>query len=121
MVVKSVLAWSSCIGNIVVEMLKEQSAVTESAGGERCRGRNPKLILRLHTPLLLDMASKRKHTEAPAELEYLHGFGGEKQSEAIKGALPVGQNTPQVCPMDLYAEQLSGTSFTTPRAKNQRR
>ena len=69
----------------------------------------------------LDMASKRKHTEAPAELEYLHGFGGEKQSEAIKGALPVGQNTPQVCPMDLYAEQLSGTSFTTPRAKNQRR
>ena len=31
------------------------------------------------------------------------------------------QNTPQVCPYGLYAEQLSGTAFTAPRKENQRR
>ena len=40
-------------------------------------------------------------------------------SEALPGALPVGQNSPQVCPYGLYAEQLSGTAFTMPRHKNQ--
>eukprot|EP00667_Euglena_gracilis_P031763 EG_transcript_46763 len=51
---------------------------------------------------------------------YLSGFGNEHASEALPGALPRGQNTPQKCPYGLYAEQLSGSSFTTPRAKNQR-
>jgi len=32
----------------------------------------------------------------------------------------LGQNTPQKCPHGLYAEQLSGTAFTVPRAKQQR-
>lgn len=32
-----------------------------------------------------------------------------------------GQNTPQQCPKGLYAEQLSGTAFTMPRKRNQRR
>ncbi|BDA41515.1 Homogentisate 1,2-dioxygenase [Coccomyxa sp. Obi] len=53
-------------------------------------------------------------------LSYLAGFGNEFQSEALPGALPVGQNNPQVCPYNLYAEQLSGTSFTMPRRQNMR-
>jgi homogentisate 1,2-dioxygenase len=31
-----------------------------------------------------------------------------------------GRNSPQKCPYGLYAEQLSGTSFTMNRSKNQR-
>ncbi|KAJ1951227.1 hypothetical protein EC988_004105 [Linderina pennispora] len=52
--------------------------------------------------------------------EYQPGFGNHFSSEALPGALPVGQNTPQVCPYGLYAEQLSGTAFTVGRAGNQR-
>lgn len=48
------------------------------------------------------------------------GFGNEFSSEALPGALPVGQNNPQRCPYGLYAEQLSGTAFTAPRESNQR-
>ncbi len=55
------------------------------------------------------------------KLEYLTGFGAEHASEALPGALPVGQNGPQIAPYGLYAEQLSGTAFTMPRHKNQRR
>ena len=40
--------------------------------------------------------------------------------EAVAGALPVGQNSPQQVPLGLYAEQLSGTPFTAPRAVNRR-
>lgn len=32
------------------------------------------------------------------ELEYLSGFGNEFASEALPGALPVGQNSPQKAP-----------------------
>lgn len=59
--------------------------------------------------------------EFPAELEYASGFGNSFSSEAIAGALPTGQNSPLVCPYGLYAEQISGTSFTSPRLLNQRR
>ncbi|XP_043689816.1 homogentisate 1,2-dioxygenase [Telopea speciosissima] len=59
-------------------------------------------------------------TDFPAELEYLSGFGNHFSSEAIPEALPQGQNNPLVCPYGLYAEQLSGTSFTSPRKLNQR-
>jgi len=38
-------------------------------------------------------------------------------SEALPGALP-DHNSPQRCPYGLYAEQLSGTAFTAPRASN---
>ena len=44
--------------------------------------------------------------------DYLSGFGNEHASEALEGALPVGQNNPQQPPYGLYAEQLSGTAFT---------
>lgn len=48
----------------------------------------------------------------------LSGFGNHHQTEAIPGALPTDQNSPQKCPMGLYAEQLSGSAFTRPRAVN---
>ena len=53
-------------------------------------------------------------------LEYLSGFGNEHATEAVAGALPVGQNSPQRAPYGLYAEQLSGTAFTAPRRENRR-
>ena len=55
-----------------------------------------------------------------AKLSYLRGFGNEHSSEALPGALPEGRNSPQVCPYNLYAEQLSGSSFTMARGKNLR-
>ncbi len=51
---------------------------------------------------------------------YMTGFGNEFATEALPGALPVGQNSPQRCPYGLYAEQLSGSPFTAPRAANRR-
>ena len=53
-------------------------------------------------------------------LNYQSGFGNEFATEAIAGALPQGQNSPQRAPLGLYAEQFSGTSFTAPRAANRR-
>ena len=50
-----------------------------------------------------------------SEPNYQSGFGNEFASEALPGALPVGQNSPQRAPYGLYAEQLSGTAFTAPR------
>jgi len=48
----------------------------------------------------------------------LAGFGNHHQTEAIKGALPQRQNSPQQCNQGLYAEQLSGSAFTRPRHIN---
>jgi len=55
-------------------------------------------------------------------LNYLSGFGNEFESEDpnCSGALPIGQNSPQICSYGLYAEQLSGTAFTAPRTSNRR-
>jgi len=55
-----------------------------------------------------------------AKEKYMSGFGNEFASEALPNALPKGQNSPQLCPYGLYAEQLSGTAFTAPRSHNQR-
>jgi homogentisate 1,2-dioxygenase len=52
--------------------------------------------------------------------DYLSGFGNGFESEALPGALPVGRNSPQQCAYGLYAEQLSGSPFTAPRASNER-
>ncbi|KAI8882038.1 homogentisate 1,2-dioxygenase [Backusella circina FSU 941] len=52
--------------------------------------------------------------------KYQEGFGNHFSSEALPDALPKGQNTPQKCPYNLYAEQLSGSAFTVPRTHNQR-
>ena len=50
-------------------------------------------------------------TTPAAAVQYQSGFGNHFVSEAVPGSLPVGRNSPQ---------QLSGTSFTTPRAENRR-
>ena len=49
---------------------------------------------------------------------HLYGFGNYHQTEAVTGALPLNQNSPQHCNLGLYAEQLSGTAFTRPRHNN---
>ena len=48
------------------------------------------------------------------------GFGNDFETEALEGALPRGQNSPQQCAYGLYAEQLSGSPFTAPRSTNER-
>ena len=53
-------------------------------------------------------------------LRYMTGFGGHFESEAVEGALPKGRNSPQRPAFGLYAEQLSGSSFTSPRHENRR-
>ena len=53
-------------------------------------------------------------------LRYQTGFGNEFATEALAGALPIGQNSPQKVAYGLYAEQLSGTAFTAPRGANRR-
>ena len=53
-------------------------------------------------------------------LAYQSGFGNEFSSEALPGALPVGQNSPQKAPYGLYAELLSGTAFTMARSEARR-
>jgi homogentisate 1,2-dioxygenase len=55
-----------------------------------------------------------------AKTAYQSGFGNHFATEARPGALPVGQNSPQRVAAGLYAEQLSGTAFTAPRATNLR-
>lgn len=52
----------------------------------------------------------------------MKGFGCHFESEHpdYPNSLPKDQNSPQKCPYDLYAEQLSGTAFTAPRVENQR-
>ena len=54
------------------------------------------------------------------EVRYQSGFGNGFETEALAGALPVGRNSPQRCAYGLYAEQLSGSPFTAPRASNER-
>ncbi|MCJ1470242.1 hypothetical protein MMC07_008887 [Pseudocyphellaria aurata] len=55
----------------------------------------------------------------PEKYRYQNGFGSYHESEAVEGALPIGINSPQQPPYGLYAEKLSGTSFTAPRHENQ--
>ncbi|HEX8838973.1 MAG TPA: homogentisate 1,2-dioxygenase [Sphingomicrobium sp.] len=53
-------------------------------------------------------------------LQYMTGFGGHYETEAVPGALPQGRNSPQRPAFGLYTEQLSGSSFTSPRQENRR-
>jgi homogentisate 1,2-dioxygenase len=55
-----------------------------------------------------------------SSLNYQTGFGNEFATEAVAGALPQGRNSPQRAPHGLYAELISGTAFTAPRAENRR-
>jgi homogentisate 1,2-dioxygenase len=71
-----------------------------------------------------DHRENDRDVEVPAmaddEFRYQGGFGNEFTTEAVEGALPAGRNSPQRAPLGLYAEQLSGTAFTQPRAVNRR-
>jgi homogentisate 1,2-dioxygenase len=58
--------------------------------------------------------------EAWLSLEYLSGFHNHCATEAVMGVLPIGQNSPQHVKHCLYAEQLSGSAFTCPRATNRK-
>lgn len=49
---------------------------------------------------------------------YQSGFGNHFSTEALPGALPADQNSPQMAPLGLYAEQLSGSAFTVQRGFN---
>src|SRR4051812_24494556 len=53
-------------------------------------------------------------------LRYMTGFGAHFETEAVDGALPKGRNSPQRPAYGLYAEQVSGSSFTSPRHENRR-
>lgn len=67
----------------------------------------------------MDMRVKARIKPAKrVKLAYQRGFGNSFSSEAAKGALPVGQNSPQRPPRGLYAEAVSGSAFTAPRAEN---
>ena len=62
----------------------------------------------------------RAASQAGPHAGYLPGFGNDFETEALPGALPQGQNSPQKCNYGLYGEQLSGTPFTAPQHQNER-
>ena len=68
------------------------------------------------------LAAARINTSRPGfdAMNYQSGFGNQFATEAVPGALPVGRNSPQRAPHGLYAELISGSAFTAPRAENQR-
>lgn len=69
------------------------------------------------------MTPDQNRQEVPAAREsarYMPGFGNHFSTEAVAGALPIGQNSPQKAPFGLYAELISGTAFTAPRHENRR-
>ncbi|HEX2136987.1 MAG TPA: homogentisate 1,2-dioxygenase, partial [Microvirga sp.] len=74
--------------------------------------------MNIQTPATREDLSARTILEANSG--YMSGFGNGFETEALPGALPVGRNSPQKCPYGLYAEQLSGSPFTAPRATNER-
>src|SRR5688572_22726417 len=59
-----------------------------------------------------------KGVDVASKLKYQAGFGNTFATEAVRGTLPVGQNSPQRPPRGLYPEVLSFTAFTAPRAEN---
>ncbi len=66
------------------------------------------------------MTGERGYQRPMTDPAYLSGFGNHFATEAVPGALPEGRNSPQKPAFGLYAEQLSGTAFTAPRAENRR-
>lgn len=74
--------------------------------------------MNVQRPSVTDRA--RREDGSANQPGYMSGFGNSFETEALPGALPVGQNSPQKCSFGLYAEQLSGSPFTAPRKTNQR-
>lgn len=59
-----------------------------------------------------------EHTSAG--ISYQAGFANQFATEAVAGALPAVQNSPQQPPLGLVSELVSGTAFAAPRASNRR-
>jgi homogentisate 1,2-dioxygenase len=57
---------------------------------------------------------------ARRDLQYQIGFGNEHATEALAGALPIGQSNPRKPPFGLYTEEVNGTAFTAPRGQSRR-
>ncbi|MSQ67489.1 MAG: homogentisate 1,2-dioxygenase [Gammaproteobacteria bacterium] len=57
---------------------------------------------------------------AESAWRYSAGFANEHSSEALPGALPSGQFSPQQQPYGLYAEKFSATAFTVARRDSRR-
>ncbi len=70
--------------------------------------------------ILLSTCHEKKPSVALTELSYLPGFASEHVTEAMEGAVPIGQFSPQRVPFGLYPEKLSTTAFTVARADNRR-
>jgi len=64
--------------------------------------------------------AEQQSTNDWENLQYQRGFGNEFETEAIAGALPRQQFSPQQVPMGLYAEQFNSTAFTVDRAQQRR-
>jgi homogentisate 1,2-dioxygenase len=90
--------------------------------GDLCRRRDEEASMTVPTGSGHLATGLATHGDAAtaATPSYQGGFGNEFATEALPGALPVGQNSPQKAPYGLYAELLSGTAFTAPRAENRR-
>ncbi|MEJ2408863.1 MAG: homogentisate 1,2-dioxygenase [Novosphingobium sp.] len=69
---------------------------------------------------IADMQQFKTSEKALGALEYQVGFGNEFETEAVAGALPKGQNSPQKVPLGLYSELVTGASFYAPRHANRR-
>lgn len=70
---------------------------------------------------IISAGSSEARTEhRVAATGYQSGFANHFTTEGVPGALPIGRNSPQIPPLGLYAELLSGTAFTAPRAENRR-
>ena len=99
------------------QTLKARMARSKASGSKtsRTKGQRPKAL----------EARELKVSSAPSQEigvtpGYMSGFGNSFETEALAGALPIGRNSPQKCRYGLYAEQLSGSPFTAPRASNER-
>ncbi len=62
--------------------------------------------------------NENAQTGIAEQLRYMPGFGNEHCSEALAGALPEGQFSPQKVAYGLYTEKFSATAFTAPRSSN---
>lgn len=83
-------------------------------------------VTRVHEAGGAHTASTRQRLAARDRLlgrgpqEGLRGFGNVHESEALPGALPLRQNSPQRVRYGLYAEQINGTGFVAARHTNHR-
>lgn len=68
--------------------------------------------------MIVNVAPRSAATATP--IAYQTGFGNEHATEALPGALPAGQNSPQKHALGLYTELISGTAFTVPRVEQRR-